>query len=89
VIRIKYRLARCSKSPIPKPEVFRGHNSYLSGRAEDEKFGLKDTSLYPLPTALRTLSGVSGGAIHLPVALATAQAISWVVAIEWLMPEAP
>jgi hypothetical protein len=51
------------------------------------KKGLRQ--FYALPSALSTLSGMSGGAIHLPIALATAQTISCVVAIEWLMPEAP
>ncbi len=43
---------------------------------------IKSAFFYALRSALRTLSGVSGGAIHLPIALATAQAIIWVVAIE-------
>ena len=44
---------------------------------------------YALPSALRTLSGVTGGAIHFPIAFATAQTISCVVAIAWLIPEPP
>jgi hypothetical protein len=39
-----------------------------------------------LPGALRTLSGVAGGSIHLPTAFSMAQISRRVVAGKWLMP---
>lgn len=44
---------------------------------------------YALPSALRTLSGVAGGSIHLPMAFSMAQMTRCVVASEWLIPFAP
>jgi hypothetical protein len=44
---------------------------------------------YAFPNAFKTLSGVIGGYSHFPIAFATAQTISCVVAIAWLIPVLP
>ena len=49
----------------------------------------RPVNFYPLPRALRTLSGVAGDSTHLPIALWMAMMTRCVLASEWLIPFAP
>jgi hypothetical protein len=61
------------------------------GTAEIERTGagIWRLDLYPLPRALRTLSGVAGDSTHLPIALWIAMITRCVFVREWLMPLPP